>query len=138
MIDDSGTFSGAAAKELKEETGLSFTESELIDLTALASSSPSQSPSSSSKSEIKEDLQQAIYPSPGACDEFIPIFLCRKRLPRSQLEEMQGKLTGLREHGEKITLKIVRLGELWREGCRDGKTLAAWALYQGLRGEGRV
>ena len=133
MIDDSGTFAGAAAKEIQEECGLTVQESELIDLTALASER-GQTDSSSNE----EQLQNAIYPSPGACDEFIPIFLCRKRLPRAKMEELSGKLTGLREEGEKITLKIVRAEELWKEGRRDGKTLAAWALYQGLKGEGKV
>ena len=130
MIDDSGTFSGAAAKEIKEETGLSVQEDELIDLTALASESLSSS--------SDEKLQKAVYPSPGGCDEFIPIFLCKKRLGRDQLKELQGKLTGLRDEGEKITLKIVKAQDLWKEGFRDGKTLAAWALYSCLKAEGKV
>jgi hypothetical protein len=135
MLDDSGTFSGAAAKEIQEETGLSVQEDELIDLTALACSS---STSSCNAEEKREVLPKAIYPSPGGCDEFMPIFLCHKRVGRRELEEMQGRLTGLRDEGEKITLKIVKASELWREGCRDGKTLAAWALYQGLKGEGKI
>ena len=57
-------------------------------------------------------------------------------MPRKEIEELQGKLTGLREHGEKITLKVVPLADLWKEGLRDGKTLAAWALYQGLKQHG--
>jgi 8-oxo-dGTP pyrophosphatase MutT (NUDIX family) len=131
MLDNSGTFSGAAAKEIKEETGLTVQENELIDLTALASQFAT--PSSSG-----EKLQNAVYPSPGGCDEFIPIFLCKKRLPRQQLSDLQGKLTGLRDEGEKITLKIIKAIDLWKEGFRDGKTLAAWALYSGLKSEGKV
>jgi 8-oxo-dGTP pyrophosphatase MutT (NUDIX family) len=127
---DGGTFSGGAAKELKEETGLELREDELIDMTALTAASPSNYTS--------ESLQKALYPSPGGCDEYIPIFLCRKRIARAQLEELQGKLTGLRDEGEKITLKIIRLEDLWREGCRDGKTLAAWALYSGLKADGKI
>lgn len=83
--------------------------------------------------EDGETLQKAVYPSPGGSDEFIPLFLCEKRMPRKDIEALQGRLTGLRQHGEKITLKIVPLKDLWKEGIRDGKTLAAWALYTGLK-----
>jgi len=83
-------------------------------------------------------LQKAVYPSAGGSDEFIPLFLCQKRMPRKDIEELQGKLTGLRDHGEKITLKVVPLEHLWKEGLRDGKTLAAWALYKGLQQEGKI
>lgn len=130
MLDDSGTFAGGAAKEIAEETGLEISASDLINMTELAI------PGASSDSD--ERLQQAVYPSPGGSDEFIPIFLWQKRVPRSQLKEWQGKLTGLREHGEKITLTLCPLDQVWRHGGRDGKTLAGWALYQGLRQEGKV
>ena len=46
--------------------------------------------------------------------------------------------TGLRDEGEKITLKVAKLEDLWREGARDAKTLAAFALYQGLKSEGKI
>lgn len=131
MLDDSGTFAGGAAKEIEEETGLSVKQSELTDMTALALQSV-QEPADG------ETLQDAVYPSAGGSDEFIPLFLCQKRMSRRAIEELQGKLTGLREHGEKITLKVVPLENLWKEGLRDGKTLAAWALYKGLQQEGQI
>lgn len=127
MLDDSGSFAGGAAKELAEETGLEIQQDELLDMTALALEDDPQAKSG-------EQLHKAMYPSAGGCDEFIPIFLYQKRIPRSQLQDWQGKLTGLRDHGEKITLKVVRLEDLWREGARDSKALAAYALYQGLKG----
>jgi 8-oxo-dGTP pyrophosphatase MutT (NUDIX family) len=129
MLDDSGTFAGGAAKEIEEETGLSVQQSELIDMTSLALQSAQ---------DDGETLQKAVYPSAGGSDEFIPLFLCQKRVPRKEIEELRGKLTGLRDHGEKITLKIVPLENLWKEGVRDGKTLAAWALYKGLQQEGKI
>lgn len=132
MLDDSGSFSGGAAKEIEEETGLQVHEDELLDLTALALADEQQ------QSEPQEQLQKAMYPSAGGCDEFVPIFLYQKRIPRGQLEDFRGKLTGLREHSEKITLKVVRLEDLWREGARDSKTLSALALYQGLRQAGKL
>ena len=131
MIDDSGTFAGAAAKEIEDETGLTIPQGELVDMTSLALQSISEP-------KDGEYLQRAVYPSPGGSDEFIPLFLCQKRMPRKEIESLQGRLTGLRQHGEKITLKVVPLKDLWKEALRDGKTLAAWALYNGLKQDGKI
>ncbi|KAL8716407.1 MAG: hypothetical protein Q9220_000314 [cf. Caloplaca sp. 1 TL-2023] len=130
MLDDAGTFAGGAAKEIAEETGLEIPASDLINMTELAI------PAASSGRD--ERLQQAVYPSAGGSDEFIPIFLWQKRIPRAQMREWQGKLTGLRDHGEKITLSLCPLNQVWKYGGRDGKVLAGWALYQGLRSEGKI
>ena len=127
MLDDAGTFAGGAAKEIEEETGLRVSANELIDMTQLALSS-----------DDEEHLQQGVYPSPGGCDEFVPIFLWQKRIPREQIKEWQGKLTGLRDDGEKITLALCPLEKVWRFGGRDAKVLAGWALYTGLRKEGKL
>lgn len=131
MLDDSGSFAGGAAKEIQEETGLSIPQDELVDMTSLALLA-AQNP------ENEETLQKAVYPSAGGSDEFIPVFYCEKSMSRQEIEGLQGRLTGLRQEGEKITLKIVPLKDLWKEGVRDGKTLAAWALYRGLRDEGKL
>ncbi|KAI9840862.1 MAG: hypothetical protein M1838_003872 [Thelocarpon superellum] len=130
MIDDSGTFAGAAAKEIQEEIGLEIPEDELTDMTKLGIDSLQDT--------TGEDLPRGVYPSPGGCDEFVPIFLHQRQVPRAQLDQWQGKLTGLRGHGEKITLQLVPLEHVWRHGARDAKALAAWALYQELRREGRL
>ena len=130
MLDDSGTFAGGAAKEIAEETGLTIPAEDLTNLTELALSSHA--------SDDEEHLQQGVYPSPGGCDEFVPIFLWQKRVPREQLKDWEGKLTGLRDHGEKITLKLCPLEKVWTVGGRDAKVLAAWALYEGLRREGKI
>jgi ADP-sugar diphosphatase len=130
MVDDSGSFTGAAAKELKEETGLEVTEDELVDMTQLSLPNTEQ--------DTGEKLEYGFYPSAGGSDEFVPVMLYQKRVKRDTLQEWQGKLTGLRDHGEKITLKLVRLQDLWKEGGRDGKALAACALYQGLKSEGKL
>jgi len=126
---DNGTFTGSAAKEIKEEIGLDIPEDELINISELAFG----------KKDLDhggEDIPKAMFPSAGGCDEFIPIFLHEKQIPRAQLKEWSGKLTGLRDQGEKITLKLVKLEDLWWEGARDAKALAAWALWEGLRREG--
>jgi len=124
---DNGTFKGSAASEIKEELGLDIPENELIDLTQLAI-----------PEGRGEENPRAIWPSAGGCDEYIPIFLHEKKIPRAQLKEWTGKLTGLRDHGEKITLKLVKLEDLWWEGARDAKALGAWALWEGLRRNGKL
>ena len=131
------TFSGSAAREIAEETGLTVTSDQLICMTDLMLES-SISPSSAESSSSVEHLNKAMYPSPGGSDEYIPLFLHQRRVSRAQLEEWQGRLTGLRDQGEKITVKIVSLKEAWAVGGRDGKTLAALGLYWKLREEGKV
>ncbi len=142
MLDDSGTFAGAAAMEIHEETGLEIHSDELLDMTQLSIQSrgheQEQDQASQGTDEVEPHLQKAIYPSPGGSDEFIPIFLARKSVSRRKIDELKGKLTGLRDHGEKIRLKIVPLNQVWKAAARDGKTLAALALYQGLKGEGMI
>lgn len=97
-------------------------------------------PAESNAAEVLSDevLQKEMYPSPGACDESISLFLCQKQLPRAELDGLKGKLTGLRHEGEKITLKLVSLKDLWKEGARDAKALSALALYEALRKEGSL
>jgi ADP-sugar diphosphatase len=123
MLDASRTFAGVAAKEIKEETGLVIHEDELKNLTELALGGIGG----------KESLQDAMYPSPGGSDEFIHIFLWEKVLDRQEIEDLRGKLTGLRTQGEKITVRILDYEQLWRVGARDAKTLAAWSLYEALK-----
>ncbi|KAI1329915.1 hypothetical protein F5Y16DRAFT_364363 [Xylariaceae sp. FL0255] len=143
---DGGSFAGTAAREIKEELGIEIPASELISLSELAAAPPVLSPSAMPSSgnsngdgsgEVKY-LPQAMYPSAGGCDEYIPIYMHERRVPRSTLKEWTGKLTGLRNEGEKITLKLVPMRDLWREGRRDAKALAALALWEGLKREGRL
>lgn len=128
MLEKGKSFAGNAANEILEETGFELPERELIDLTELALQ----------QAEAQETLQQAMYSSPGGSDEYIPIFLWEKELDRQEIEDLRGKLTGVRKQGEMITLRVVRYEELWRGGARDAKTLAAWALYEGLNRAGLV
>lgn len=55
-----------------------------------------------------------------------------KELDRQTIEDLRNKLTGERMQGEMITVRVVDYENLWIEGARDAKTLAAWALYEGL------
>lgn len=128
MVDDEGDFQGVAAKEIEQELGLAINAAELMCLSELAAPTDSGA----------EDLPRAMFPSAGGCDEHITIFSYEKKVPRDTLESWTGKLTGLRESGEKIALKLVKMQDLWREGARDAKCLSALALWEGLRREGRI
>ena len=138
MLDDSGRFAGAAAKEIEEELGLKVKADELFDLTATVLGSLGMTNSDQEHDSANERLQQGVYTSPGGCDEFVPLLAVRKAVPRSELAKWEGKLTGLRGDGEKITLRMAKLSELWREGARDAKALSAFALYTGLKREGNL
>ncbi|RGP59982.1 hypothetical protein FLONG3_11037 [Fusarium longipes] len=129
MVDDAGSFKGAAAQEIQEELGVTIHEDELTNLSELAAAP---------EVDGSEGLAQAMYPSAGGCDEHITIFSHERRLPRDKIQEWSGRLTGLREHGEKITLKVVPMGEAWREGARDAKCLAALALWRGLKDDKKL
>ncbi|KAK4156778.1 hypothetical protein C8A00DRAFT_40792 [Chaetomidium leptoderma] len=133
MVDDAGDFVGQAAKEIEEELGMVIGKGELVSLSDLVGEGGAEE-----EEEGLVLLPRAVYPSAGGCDEYIPIYMHERRVPRKQLGEWTGKLTGLREHGEKVTLKLVRMRDLWKEGARDAKCLAAVALWEGLRREGKV
>lgn len=132
IVDDGGTFAGTAAKEIKEELGLELPSSELTCMSDLAQGD------ARADLQADEGLPAAMYPSAGGSDEHIPVYMHERRVPREQLKDWTGKLTGLRDHGEKITLKLVKLKDLWKEGARDAKCLAAVALWEGLRREGKI
>lgn len=50
-----------------------------------------------------------MYPSVGACDEFLRLFLYQRVATREEIREFEGKLTGERDHGELITLQVLWL-----------------------------
>jgi len=112
---DGGRFAGAAAKELKEETGINIDEDKLIDLTSLA----------------YQGNHVGMYPSAGGCDEVLRLFLYRTIVTREQLNGYQNKLTGVIEEGEVICLKVVSLDDLWQH-APDAKALSALYLYDKL------
>ena len=70
-------------------------------------------------------------------DEFLRLFLCVKSLPSKQIDELEGKLTGLRDHGEAITLKLVKLEDAWKESP-DAKLLSSLALMDALKKCGKL
>ncbi|KAL1921899.1 uncharacterized protein VTP21DRAFT_10541 [Calcarisporiella thermophila] len=121
MLDGSGKFAGKAAEEIKEETGLEIKEDELIDLTELA---------------YKETSYRGIYTTAGASDEFLRLFVCVKPIKEAEVHKLEGKLTGLRDHGEAIKLRIMPLDELWK--IPDVKALSTLALMESLKKAGKI
>lgn len=124
MIDpDDASFGGTAARELEEEVGLKLKEEDLINMTELALKGH----------ETEEMLQDAMYPSPGGCDEFISIYLWEREMDRMQIDGLRGKLGGVRSEREHIRIRLLNYEKLLQVGARDGKTLAAWSLYEYLK-----
>jgi hypothetical protein len=95
MLDGEKNVKGKAIQEIQEETHLEIRKEELIDLTALALE----------EADKTEDLQSGIYMSPANLDEFIPLLLWEKELDRHQINDLKGRLTGLRAQDE-----VVRVG----------------------------
>jgi len=116
MLDQSGSFVGAAAKEMQEETGIVVKEKDLIDLTEKA---------------FKGTKYQHVFPSAGGCDEKLRLFLFTTKMSKAKIQELEGKCTGVLEEGENIKLKIISLHELWR-AAPDVKALSALCIYENL------
>lgn len=114
MLDGSGNVAFIASKEMKEELAIDIDSKKLIPLTEA----------------IYED-GRGMYPSPGGCDEDIHLFAYCKEVNRDELETFNGRLTGLREEGEKISLKLVKYEEAHRFS-RDSKLLSAMFIYEKL------
>jgi len=123
MVDGDRNFKGKAISELKEETGIDIREDNLVDLTQLAYGN--------------DHHHGGMIPSAGGCDEFLRLFLYRANCSEEFLSTLQGRLTGLRSHGELITLEVLELDQLWRI-TPDAKALSALWLYKQLEKEGQL
>lgn len=111
MVDNEGTPKIAALKELAEELDMSFSQSELLDLTATLPMG-----------------QDGLHLSPGLLDEKCRIYLIERKVTKSELEALQDKTTGVEGEGEFIHLMIVPVDELTRNTC-DMKSILAYSLY---------
>ena len=107
MLDAKGNFKGVAADEMAEECDIQIKEEELIDLTDLAYG----------------DNWRGMLPSAGGCDEFIRLYCFRRTVGPQMIADLQGRLTGVREEGERIKLAIVPLADAW-EMSPDAKLLS--------------
>ncbi|KAL5815312.1 hypothetical protein ACOSQ3_026100 [Xanthoceras sorbifolium] len=119
LDDDKGDFVGTAVREVEEEIGIHLNLEDMIDLTAFLD------PSTGCR----------VFPSPGGCDEEISLFLYKGSVDEEIIRQLQGKETGLREHGELIKVRVVPYRELWRMTA-DVKVLTAIGLYEMANREG--
>ena len=116
MLDGDGDFAGVCAKEIAEETHLNITKDELINMTEIAYGKK----------------HPGIYSSCGGSDEFITMFLYKKQVSRSEIDELQGKLTGEVGSNEHIKLAVFKLDEVWKFSP-DSKTMSLLFLYNQLK-----
>ncbi|KAI1293449.1 hypothetical protein EDD11_008358 [Mortierella claussenii] len=121
MLDGSGDFVGKCAEELQEECGITLENDKLIDMTKLAYGSD----------------WKGVYPSAGGCDEFLRLFVSHQDMEWSQLQALEGRLGGLRDHGENISLSLVQLKDAYK-AAPDAKLLSALALLQALKADGKI
>ena len=76
-----------------------------------------------------------IFHGQGGCDEEISLFLYQQHVEKEIIMQLQGKETGLRDHGELIKVRVVPYKKLWRMTA-DSKVLMAIALYEMAMREG--
>ncbi|KAI7731055.1 hypothetical protein M8C21_014422 [Ambrosia artemisiifolia] len=120
MMDDNvGDIFGTALREVEEETGIQLKLDDMVDLTSFLD------PSTGNK----------VIPSPGGCDEELSLLLYRGSVGADVIKQLQGKETGLREHGELIKVHVVPYDRLWRM-TPDAKVLMSIAIYEMAKKEG--
>lgn len=74
-----------------------------------------------------KDLTDGLF-----IDEFLRLFVCIKNMESSEINKLEGKLTGLRDEGENITLQLVPLKDAWKLSP-DAKLLSSLALFHSLK-----
>ncbi|CAA7018582.1 unnamed protein product [Microthlaspi erraticum] len=121
LDDDHGDFVGTAVREVEEEIGIKLKKEDMVDLTAF----------------LDPSTGHRVFPSPGGCDEEMSVFLYRRKVEVETIRELQGKETGLREHGEFIKVRVIPYRELWRRTA-DAKVLMSIGLYEMAQRDGLV
>lgn len=107
-MDNSGNIVGKAMEEMQEELGLHIAQHELQMLSKA----------------------NGIAWSAGLLDERMHFVLYKKVVPRAFLQSLQAKQTGLRAHGELISLHVLPRSAA-QEACGDdAKFVCAMHLYE--------
>ncbi|GFZ06926.1 nudix hydrolase homolog 14 [Actinidia rufa] len=119
LLESEGETYVVLTEQVEEETGISLNLEGMVDLTGF----------------LDPSTGCTVFPSPGGCDEEINLFLYRGHVGKEVITQLQGKETGLREHGEFIKVHVIAYEKLWR-ATADAKTLVAIALYEMAKKEG--
>ncbi|KAG9395600.1 Nudix hydrolase domain [Carpediemonas membranifera] len=117
MTDGSCNVKGKAIDEMEEETGFKITCESIFDMGA----------------EVFPDGM--FYPSVGACDEGLAVYLHEREISPEAMAELEGKLTGESIH-EHIKLVVRPLEDIIT--LPDSKSVVAYALYQHLSAQGKI
>ena len=115
---DNHSFRGAAAMEIKEETGLEFREEEMIDLTAM----------------VYGNDDPCVYFSPGRTDEEGKVYYIQREITTAEADDLHGRIAGAKDEHERTFVHLVAFEDIVR-ATRDAKTLFAVALYRQLKDE---
>ncbi len=115
MMDRETDAQKVAEREMEEETGIKPNEGIMTDLTR----------------EFYGESWKGVFPSPGACDEAVKLFLFRKKVTEDELKKIQGRKTGIASEHEYITLRLVNLDKLCKM-TPDVKAHSAYMMYQAL------
>jgi ADP-sugar diphosphatase len=111
-VDESGDLRGLAVRKLEKSSGLVAKPEELINLTELAYG----------------ENNPWIWTAVGLCDETLKVFLWRTAMAHADVIAL----------GERVGRDLlVKFADFWKF-TSDGKGLAALAIYDGLKAEGRI
>ena len=106
MIDESGNFSGVAAKELEEETGITIQEGELVSL-------------------------GSFYTSPGGCDEEIVMYFIEKIMSEQEIQKLLGGQYGTKSEEIRIVLEEIDESSVFE--YKDCKLISCFFAYQNYK-----
>lgn len=112
MLDGSTNSLVVGAKEIGEETGI-VKIGKLVNMTDY----------------IYGQNHPGVSTSDGLLNERVELLLSEEKITTSELEEMQGRIAGLKEEGEETEVVVVPIDEAMRL-APDAKTIAALYLYR--------
>ncbi len=115
MCDAKGVFTSQAVLELQEELGITIEAKDLIDLVHHAS----------------KGVVTSVFPSQGACDEALAIYLYRTVISRADLERLKKYQGGVEKEGERTYARIVPLDDIFT-ATRNETAWLAYFLYKRL------
>ncbi|CAA9964537.1 nudix hydrolase 14 [Pyrenophora teres f. maculata] len=129
LDEKTGDITGFAIEEIAGSARLKIRKEDTIDMTAMALE----------HSQYNEDLPPTLHMNPTTSDKQVSVLLWEKDMEWRDIESLKQRFGSERaEDGGQSTVRIHHFEALWREGARDAGTLAAWALYEGLSGSGRI